>query len=214
DVEFIGTGQDLLERDVGDGVLDQQPGARLARRDRAPWPAVDFLRAVELLGDLIAPVAEGALSELHDVALVHERHALAPVFQRVADRAVDETLSAEPTDGLESDADFDADAAPRRTDRLELLLPLDRRPVGTEANLLELLRKLLRDEVEDLLRVWRAGDVLDARIDVFRVLAEDHHVDFFRMAHGRWNAPEPSHWPQTDIKVKQLSQRDVQRPDA
>src|SRR5262249_7113116 len=179
-----------------------------------PRSAVDLLCAIEILRDLIAPVAEGALGELHDVAFVHEGHALAPVFQRVADCAVDEALGAESTDGLESDANLDADGALRPADRLELLLPVARRLVGTEPNLAELLRKFFREEVEHLLGVWRSCDVLDARVDVFRVLTEDHHVHFFRMPHRRRDALEPSHWPQTDIKVQQLSQRAVQRPDA
>ena len=61
DVELVGPRQHLLQRDVGDGVLDDQAGARLAVRDPAPRAAVDLDGAEELLRDLVAPVAEGAL---------------------------------------------------------------------------------------------------------------------------------------------------------
>jgi hypothetical protein len=48
--------------------------------------------AVLLVGDLIAPIAERALGELHDVALVDERYRIAVVGQRVVDRLADESL--------------------------------------------------------------------------------------------------------------------------
>ena len=107
DVEILRAGQHLLQRDVGDRVLDDDARAGLAFGDLAPRAAVDFDRAVEVLGDLVAPVAEGAFGELHDVPLVHERHALALVLDRVADGAVDQPLGAEVADRLEADADLD-----------------------------------------------------------------------------------------------------------
>ena len=126
DVELVRPRQHLLQRDVGDGVLDDDAGARLAVGNPAPGPAVDLDRAEELLRDLVAPVAEGALGELHDVALVHQRDALALVRDRVADRAVHQPLGAQIADRLEADADLHADVALRRADRLELRLPLAR----------------------------------------------------------------------------------------
>ncbi len=53
-----------------------------------------------------------------------------------------------------------------------------------EANLVELLRKFFRHKIENLLRVRRAGGELDPRVNVFRVFAEDHHVDLLGMLHG------------------------------
>ncbi len=86
--------------------------------------------------------------------------------------------------------------------------------VDAEADLLELLRKLLREEIENLLRFRRAGGVLDAGVDVFRVLAEDHHVDFLGMLDRRGHAFVPAHRTQADEEVEHLPQRDVQRSDA
>ena len=61
---------------------------------------------------------------------------------------------------------------------------------------------------------WRAGRVLDARVDVLDVLPEDHHVDFFRVPDRRGNTPIPANRTQADEQIKQLPQGDVQRSDA
>ena len=61
DVELVGPRQHLLERDVGDRVLDDEAGARLPVGNLAPRAAVDLDGAEEVLRDLVAPVAEGAL---------------------------------------------------------------------------------------------------------------------------------------------------------
>ena len=99
DIEIRRAREHLLQRDVGDGVLDRRcPAPRLL-----PFAgflhhrsAVDFLpRRRYCFADLIAPVAERAFGELHDVALVHERHALALELDRVADRAVDQPHAAD-----------------------------------------------------------------------------------------------------------------------
>src|SRR5262249_32220769 len=76
-VEVFRACEHLLERDVGDGVFDDEARAGFAFGDFAPRTAVNFYSAEVLLGDLVAPIAEGALSELHDVALVDERDAFA-----------------------------------------------------------------------------------------------------------------------------------------
>ncbi len=47
-----------------------------------------------------------------------------------------------------------------------------------------LLRERLLEELEELLVVRRAGFELDAGVDVFGVLAEDHHVDLVRRFTG------------------------------
>ena len=47
DVELVGPRQHLLQRDVGDGVLDDDAGARLAVGNPAPRSAVDLDRAEE-----------------------------------------------------------------------------------------------------------------------------------------------------------------------
>src|SRR5437762_8581187 len=50
-------------------VFHHHPAGQLA-----PGSAVDLLGAEELLRDPIAPIAEGAFGELHDVALRSEEH--------------------------------------------------------------------------------------------------------------------------------------------
>ena len=92
DLELLGARQYLLKRDVSDGVLDQDlaRGERVGlflvgrilpfRRDRAlPLPPGVGVIGELLLGDLVTPVAERALGELHDVPLVHQGDALAAV---------------------------------------------------------------------------------------------------------------------------------------
>src|SRR5204862_3313014 len=101
DVELVGAREDLLKRDVRDGVLDEDlPGGRLAA---AVVPA-DGLAGVLLLDEGVAPVAEGALGELHDVALVHERDALALVLDGVVEGGANEALTALARDRLDADA--------------------------------------------------------------------------------------------------------------
>ena len=105
DVEVRGPGQHLLQRDVGDGVLDQQLVAGLAV---AVVPADGDVG--ELLADeLVAPLAERALGELLDVALVHERDRAALAVEGVADGGADEALGAHLRDGLDADARAVAD---------------------------------------------------------------------------------------------------------
>src|SRR5204863_1518535 len=118
DVELLRTGEDLLKRDVGDGVLHHDAIGQLA-----PGPAVDLLGAEEVLGDLVPPVAEGAFGELHDVALVNESHALALLLDRGADGAVYQAFGAEIAHRLDANADLHRKIAARGDDRLELRLP-------------------------------------------------------------------------------------------
>src|SRR5205814_8801791 len=103
DVEIFRSRQDLLQSDVCNRVFDNHSGARLIHRDFAPGSAIDFFRAEILLRDLIAPIAKCALGELHDVALVDQRYALALVLDRVRDRAVDQAYAARPTHRLDAD---------------------------------------------------------------------------------------------------------------
>src|SRR5205814_587553 len=94
--------------------------------------------------ELVAPVAEGALGKLHDIALVHQGDALALVRDGVIDRSTDEPLRALARDRLDPDA----------------------RGVG-ETNLGDL--HLLEQELDDLFRLGRFGFPFDAGIDVFSV---------------------------------------------
>ncbi len=109
---------------------------------------------------------------------------------------------------------FDRQVPVRRSDRFQLLLPAVDFLLGAEANLAGLFGKLAGEEVEHLLRFRRAAGVFDAGVDVFRVLAEDHHVDQLRLAHRAGHALEVAHWPQADEQIEQLSQCHVERADA
>ena len=94
------------------------------------------------------------------------------------------------------------------------LLPLVGLLLRAEADLAELLGELLGEEVEHLLRLGRAAGVLDARVDVLGVLAEDDHVGQLGLLHRRGHAGEVLHGPQADVEVENLPQGDVERADA
>src|SRR4029079_10310558 len=98
--------------------------------------------------------------ELHDVAFVHQRDALEAQLHGVADRAVDQPLRAQVADGFESYAHLDGGLALRRANPFELRLPLRGGFRAAEPDFLELLREFPGEEVENLLRLRRAGSVL------------------------------------------------------
>ena len=109
----------------------------------------------------------------------------------------------------------DADLALRRADRLRAAPASSRDASSVPKRIfLNSFGNSFCEEVEHLLRFGRAGGVLDAGVDVFGVLAEDHHVDLLRMLHRRRHALEPAHRAQADVQVEHLPQRDVQRADA
>ncbi len=115
---------------------------------------------------------------------------------------------------FQTDAHFDRHLARGRADRFELCLPAVGGFGRPEANLAEFLGKFPGEEIEQLLRLGGAGRVFDAGVNVFRVLAEDHHVHFFRMPDRRGYALEPANRTKTDEQVEHLAQRHVQRADA
>ena len=55
---------------------------------------------------------------------------------------------------------------------------------------------------------------LDAGVDVFRVLAKNHHAHEVRALHRRFHAAEVPHRPEAHIQIVSLPQRNVERPDA
>ena len=138
------------------------------------------------LGHLVAPVPEGPFRELHDVALVDERHGLALVVDRVLDRHADQPLRARLGDRLDADA-----------------------RIGTDA-----LAHLARQELDDALGLRRALRPLDAGVDVFGVLAEDDHVHQLGALDRRRRALEVADRPHAGIQVEDLAQRDVDAADA
>jgi hypothetical protein len=95
---LVGAQEQLLEHRVGDHVLHHRAVGHLR-----PRALVDHRAAERLLRDLVAPVAEGALGELHDVALVHERHRRPLVLDGVLDGHAHEALRAELAHRLDAD---------------------------------------------------------------------------------------------------------------
>ncbi len=178
--------QDLLQERIRNHILDDQAIGELA-----PGPAVDLDAAKFALREVVAPVAKTPFGELHDVALVHQREALALVGDGVLERGADEPLAAFARHGLDA----------------------IRRTLG-EPDFLRELGESIRQHRPELLRVVAPLFKLDAGVNVFGVFAEDHHVHQVGTFHGRFHAAEVAHGPQAHIKIEFLPERDVQRTDA
>src|SRR5439155_6750292 len=211
DIKIFRPGEDLLEGDVSDGVFDDDARAGFAFGNLAPRSAIQFRRAEVLFGGLIAPVAEGAFGELHDVALVHDRHALALELDRVTNRAVDQSHAAAVAHRFDADADADVGRKILRADGFPELLRLLFR---AKADFIEVLGKFFGDEIQNFLRLGRAAGVFDTGVNILGIFAEEDHVHFFRMLHGRRNAGEVLNGPEADVEVEHLTERHVERADA
>ena len=150
----------------------RQPSSRAAWRSAlAAASPFSALRALPLalgvdllaklaLGQVVAPVAEGALGVLHNVALVHQGHAAPVVVERPADGGPHQALRAFPRDG------FDADAG----------------GIG-EAQAGVILGEMLVQQGFEAGVFGRAQLELDPGVQVFGVLAEDDHIDVLRAPH-------------------------------
>ena len=171
----------LFNGDIGVGVdVAEDPAFALG----------DHVLTELLDGDFIAPLAECALSELLDVALVDEGDGLAAHLKRVLDGVADQALGGEDADGLDADA-------------------------GVGANLfLAALEQVFIDEFNKAGGVGRPLFELDAGVHVLRVLTEDDDVDLFRMLHGAGHALVVLDRAHTGVKIEQLAEGHVQRPDA
>jgi len=82
----------LLQEIVCDHVLDDDFPVRARVAESQPRTAVDFLGAEFVLRDLVAPVAESAFGELHDVALVDKCHRVSVLVDRIVEGLADQTL--------------------------------------------------------------------------------------------------------------------------
>ena len=181
--------QNLLQECVGDHVFDDDLVAVLF--NDLPRAAVEVCRAVFLSGQRVAPVAERALGELHDVALVHERDAVALVGDGVLDSRPHDALGALLGHRLDADAGG----------------------VG-ETDLLHAFRECFGEELLELVAIIGAMLELDAGINVLGVFAEDDHVGQLRLLHGTRHTLEPAHRSEAGVQVENLAQRDVDRTDA
>ena len=120
---------------------------------------------------------------------MHQGHRLALVVDGVLDRTADQTLGAFGRHRLDADGGG-----------------LGETDFGHAHFILQ--------EFDDFFYFWRAGFPFDAGVDVFGVLAEDHHVDLFRCLDRGGYAGEITHRAQAHIQVEHLAQRDVQRAHA
>ena len=73
---------------------------------------------------------------------------------------------------------------------------------------------LFRQELEEFASFGRPLLPFDAGIDIFSILAEDIHIDFFRLFDRCHNSTEPTYRTEADIEVKGLPKSNVQRTDA
>ena len=76
----------MLQERIGNHVLHHQLASGFLIGDLMPRPAIQRLGPKLVARGCITPVAECPLRILHDIALVDQRHAPAPVGQRIADR--------------------------------------------------------------------------------------------------------------------------------
>src|SRR5262249_20252878 len=94
DAVFVWAKLDLLGHAVGNAVLDEDLVLGLFAAAGPHFVFRDDLVAKLGLGQLIAPVLEGALGEFHDVALVHQRHAGQLLGDGVLDGHADQAFAA------------------------------------------------------------------------------------------------------------------------
>ncbi|MNM39251.1 hypothetical protein D3C81_500230 [compost metagenome] len=185
DVILGRTQQYLLQEGIGDDVLDDDGLAGLRVLEGTPGAAVDELGIVLFLGQGIAPILEGTFGELHDVALVHQGHGVAIVVDGVLDGGTDQTLGTGLGHGL------DADAA----------------GLG-EADLLH--AHLVLQEGDHLLGFIAVRLPLDAGVDVFGVLAEDHHVGQLGVLDRARGPFVVTNRAQADVEIQLLTQGHVE----
>ena len=178
-----GPREDLLKERVGDHILDDD-----STRGPAPGAAAELPRPELVLREFVAPVAETALGELHDVPLVDQRDAAGSPVAGVADRGADEPLRPFPRDRLHPEG-----TRVRETDRRDA--------------------HLVAQEGAQTAGLLTAGFPLDAGVDVLGVLAEDRHVDEVGLANRRRDTLEPAHRADAREQVQLLAQRHVERPD-
>ncbi|MNF66429.1 hypothetical protein D3C84_482200 [compost metagenome] len=183
------TQQDLLKHGVGDGVFHHDVLAGVRVLELHPRTAVQQLGAELVTRDFVAPFFEGTFGELHDVAFVDDGHGAAIVVHGVLQGLAHQALGAFQGNRL------DADAA-----------------ILGEADLLD--AHFLGEELDDLLGLGGASLPLDTGVDVFGVLAEDHHVDVAGLLHRAGHAFEPAYRTLANVQVQLLAQGDVQGADA
>ena len=180
DVVFGRPQQNLLQKRIGDGVLDDDAVGQLH-----PRPAIEHFGAELVLGQRVGPITEATLGELHDVALVDDGHALAAIVDGVLDSRSHQSLRALTRHRLDADA-----GGVGKTDLLHTHLGLQ--------------------EGDELLRALGLRLPLDTGVNVLGVLAEDDHIGLGRILKRARHALEVLHRAHALVEIEFLAQRDVE----
>src|SRR5262249_41452534 len=138
----------------------------------------------------LTPLTNSSFSVLQDVTLVHQGHTLALILDSITDRTVDQSHTSGVTHRLDSNTYSDVGWEIFRADRGPELF---RFAFGSAPNLLEHFAKIFLQKIHDFLRFGCARRPFDSGINVFRVLAKDHHVHLLGMTNRRGDAFEPLH---------------------
>ncbi len=172
--------QGLLKHGVGNAILDHQAAGRgfLFRAG---------LVAELLGGHIIAPLAERALGELHDIALVNQGQTFAPIVQGVAQGATHQTFGTSLGHGL--DAHGGGLAHPGHA---QFIAQKGHKPAGFGG----------------------FGREFHARVDILRIFAKDDHIHPFGVLDRRFQALEMAHRPDAGVQIQPLAQSHVQAADA
>ncbi|MNU67746.1 hypothetical protein D3C71_570970 [compost metagenome] len=150
-------------------------------------PSEHFIAEL-LLSYFITPVLEGSFCELHDIAFVNKRYALASVINGILYCCADKAFGA--FFGYRLDADTGS---------------------FREADLLN--AHLILQEGENLLHFLSALLIFNTCIDIFCVLPENNHVNQLRTLHWRRNTVEVAYGTKTYIQIQFLTQGYVKRTD-
>ena len=135
--------------------------------------------------EVVAPVTKSSFGELHDVALVHQGDRGLVVVDGVLDRLANQALGALFGNRLDADA-----RGLRETDLLDA--------------------EVVLKDLDQALGLLALRLEFNAGVDVFRVLAEDHHVGLFRLFHRRRHTGEVLDRAQANVEVKLLTQRHIE----
>src|ERR1700691_1252401 len=147
----------------------------------------DHVGAKFLDGKLVTPIAEGAFGELHNVALVNQRHYAALFFQGVLYGAANEALCGAGRHRLDADAGFGLDLLGGSFQHFKI------------------------QKIDHAFCVRGARAPFDSGVNILGVLAKDHDVHSFRIFYGRRHAFEVANRAHACIEVKDLTERHVER---
>eukprot|EP00050_Salpingoeca_kvevrii_P006099 m.287411 g.287411 ORF g.287411 m.287411 type:complete len:424 (+) comp11770_c0_seq1:400-1671(+) len=236
DIKLRGAGEDLLEGNVGNGVLDKElllplavgVGAADAAEDALDLinellllgirhhvvAGLDGLGVLDGIGGAAVVVVENPALALGDdlVAELTGGDAVAPVLEAALGKLHDVALVDESDAAaalLEGvlDGSIDETGSALARDGLDA----DARRLG-EADLVS--NTLLLEKSNDVLGILAAGSKLDAGVNVLGVLAEDDHVDIAGALDGRGDAVKVLDGAEADVEIELLAKSDVEGAEA